>query len=237
MLLGLFWTVVALAQNQTDILIIGGGAGGTAAGIQAARMGAKVKIIEKTPWLGGMLTSAGVSAIDGNHEMPSGIWGEFRQKLRNHYGGAEALATGWVSHTLFEPSIGNKVLQEMADIPNLDIAFNAAYRKLQQDGEGWQVSFSQNGQTQNIKAKILIDATEIGELLPLVGADFRVGMDARSDTGEDEAPMKANQIVQDLTYTVILEDVSKSADSESYPNIDTLSSGSAGHIEENAPKP
>ena len=81
-------------QNQVDVLIIGGGAGGTSAGIQAARMGVKVQILEATPWLGGMLTSAGVSAIDGNHEMPSGIWGEFRQKLRGHYGGAEALATG-----------------------------------------------------------------------------------------------------------------------------------------------
>jgi len=70
-------------QNQADIVIISGGAGGTSAGIQAARMGAKVQIIEATPWLGGMLTSAGVSAIDGKPEMTSGIWGEFRLTLRD----------------------------------------------------------------------------------------------------------------------------------------------------------
>jgi len=118
-----------------DILLIGGGAGGTSAGIQAARMGARVQIIESTSWLGGMLTSAGVSAIDGNHNLPSGIWGEFRQRLRDHYGGAEALATGWVSNTLFEPSIGNKILKDMANIPNLDVAYNAVYINVLKDGE------------------------------------------------------------------------------------------------------
>lgn len=202
----LLWMSKGGAQNQNDIVIIGGGAGGTSAGIQAARMGAKVQIIEKTQWLGGMLTSAGVSAIDGNHELPSGIWGEFRQKLREHYGGAEALATGWVSHTLFEPSIGNKVLQEMTDIPNLNITFNAIYTRIEKVGNGWSVSYEQKGKEYTTKAKILIDATEIGELLPLVGADFRLGMDAKSDTGEKEAAAIANQIVQDLTYVLILED-------------------------------
>lgn len=219
-LISLLLTTICTSQNQVDVLIIGGGAGGTSAGIQAARMGAKVQIIEATPWLGGMLTSAGVSAIDGNHEMPSGIWGEFRQKLRDHYGGAEALATGWVSHTLFEPSVGNKILQEMADIPNLDIAFNSLYTDVkkatepnsEKDEEGWQVTYIQNKKTYTTTAKILIDATEIGELLPLVDADFRIGMDAKSDTGEKESPETANSIVQDMTYVLILKDISRDPD-------------------------
>ena len=63
---------------KTDVLIIGGGASGTTAGIQSARQGVKTIITEESSWLGGMLTSAGVSAIDGNHKMPGGLWGEFR---------------------------------------------------------------------------------------------------------------------------------------------------------------
>lgn len=198
---------LVIAQNEVDVLIIGGGAGGTSAGIQAARMGIDVQIIEATPWLGGMLTAAGVSAIDGNHGMPSGIWGEFRQKLRTHYGGAKALATGWVSHTLFEPSIGNKLLQEMADIPNLEITQGATYSKVRKAGAGWLVTYQYQGRSYTTKSTLLIDATETGELLPLVGADFRLGMDSKSDTGEKEAPERANSIVQDLTYVLILEDV------------------------------
>ena len=52
--------------RDVDILIIGGGASGTMAGIQAARLGSSTLIVEETPWLGGMLTSAGVSAISWN---------------------------------------------------------------------------------------------------------------------------------------------------------------------------
>ncbi|MEL6976833.1 MAG: FAD-dependent oxidoreductase, partial [Bacteroidota bacterium] len=57
------------------------------------------------------------------------------------------------------------------------------------------------------QASVLVDATETGELLPLVGADFRLGMDSKKDTGEKEAPEKSNTIVQDLTYVAILKDV------------------------------
>jgi FAD-dependent oxidoreductase family protein len=199
----------AQPQKKVDVLIIGGGAGGTSAGIQAARMGVKVQILESTPWLGGMLTSAGVSAIDGNHEMPSGIWGEFRQNLYDHYGGPKALATGWVSHTLFEPSVGNKILQKMANIPNLEISFNSTYGEIKKDGWGWLVSYHQKNVLHTVKAKILVDATEIGELLPKVGAEYRLGMDSKKETSEEEAPEIANKIVQDLTYVLILKDVGK----------------------------
>ncbi|MBD3288840.1 FAD-dependent oxidoreductase, partial [candidate division KSB1 bacterium] len=53
--------------QETEVLIAGGGTSGFCAAIQAARSGARVILVEETPWLGGMLTSAGVSAIDGNH--------------------------------------------------------------------------------------------------------------------------------------------------------------------------
>ena len=104
-----------LKQSPSKTLIIvGAGTGGTAAAIQAARMGVKVHLLSENPWLGGMLTAAGVSAIDGNHQLPSGLWGEFRTKLYQHYGGPEAVATGWVSNTHFEPKVGDSILKSMA---------------------------------------------------------------------------------------------------------------------------
>ncbi|MFN9560991.1 MAG: FAD-dependent oxidoreductase, partial [Dolichospermum sp.] len=50
----------------TDVLVVGGGTGGTVAAIQAARKGVKTILVSEFAWLGGMLTSAGVSAPDGN---------------------------------------------------------------------------------------------------------------------------------------------------------------------------
>ena len=72
---------------RTDVFIAGAGTSGVAAGIQAARMGASTVIASENEWLGGMLTSAGVSAVDGNYNLPGGIWGEFKNALVNHYGG------------------------------------------------------------------------------------------------------------------------------------------------------
>ena len=85
----LFLLTTNLFAQTYDVCIIGGGASGVTAGIQAARMGAKTIIVEESTWLGGMLTSAGVAATDGNHELPSGLWAEFHQKLATYYGGAK----------------------------------------------------------------------------------------------------------------------------------------------------
>jgi len=79
--------------KQTDVLVIGGTTSGISAGLQSARLNVPTLIVEETPWLGGMMTAAGVSATDGNHRLNSGIWNEFRDKLRNHYGGEAALST------------------------------------------------------------------------------------------------------------------------------------------------
>src|SRR5512143_2334176 len=104
----------APAVLDADVLVVGGGTGGTAAAIQSARLGARTIVAEPTPWLGGMLSAAGVSATDGNHRLPSGIWREFRQRIYAHYGGPDAVATGWVSNTHFEPHVADRVFKEMA---------------------------------------------------------------------------------------------------------------------------
>ena len=61
--------------------------------LESSRNGAKTLLIEETNWLGGMLTSAGVSAVDGNYKLPSGFWGEFKDSLVSHYGSLDALKT------------------------------------------------------------------------------------------------------------------------------------------------
>ncbi|CDN11851.1 Putative secreted protein [Richelia intracellularis] len=64
-----------------DVLVVGGGVGGTAVAIQAARKGARTILVSEYPWLGGMLTSAGVTAPDGNElvAFQTGLWGAFLQ--------------------------------------------------------------------------------------------------------------------------------------------------------------
>lgn len=192
---------------DVDVLVVGGGASGVTSAIQASRMGVRVLVIEETEWLGGMLTSAGVSAIDGNHQLPSGLWGEFRSHLYEYYGGPAAVETGWVSNTLFEPSVGNKILKDMLAAEKLaTVWYKAKCLTVKKEVSGWKVVVERNRQKYEVNAKIIIDATELGDLLPLVGANYKIGMDSRYDTKEIYAPEHANDIIQDLTYVAILKD-------------------------------
>ena len=110
--------------SEYDVVIVGGGTSGVAAGLQSARLGARTLIVEEFDWLGGMLTSAGVSATDGNYVLRGGIWDEFRTELEHHYGGPDSLCTGWVSKTMFEPSVGDSLFKCMvAREPNLKVCY------------------------------------------------------------------------------------------------------------------
>ena len=190
-----------------DLLIVGGGASGTAAGITAARMRSRVLLAEETPWLGGMLTAAGVSAVDGNHRLQGGFFGEFCDSLAARYGGPDSLRTGWVSNVLFEPSVGNAILQRIAaKQKTLKIRFGTRLLALAEEPGGWRATLVQGRDTLTVRAKVLIDATELGDVAALAGVGYDIGMDARAESGEAIAPEAANDIVQDLTYVAILQE-------------------------------
>jgi len=202
-------------NRQTSVLVIGGTTGGTSAGIQSARMNVPTIIVEETPWLGGMITAAGVSATDGNHELYSGIWEEFRTKLRAHYGGAAALATGWVSYTQFEPHIGDQIFKTMAGAEKqLSVIYGYHVTEILKKGKQVAGAIFENENRDRLKilAKVVIDATDLGDGLAMAGAAYDLGMEARTVTGEKCAPEKANDIIQDLTWAAILKDYGKGAD-------------------------
>ena len=201
--------------RQTSVLVIGGTTGGTSAGIQSARMQVPTIIVEETPWLGGMITAAGVSATDGNHELYSGIWEEFRTQLRAHYGGAAALATGWVSYTQFEPHVGDQIFKTMAGAEKqLSVIYGYHLTGILKKGKQVTGAIFENEKGEHLKilAEVVIDATDLGDGLSMAGAAYDLGMEARSVTGEACAPEKSNGIIQDLTWAAILKDYGNGAD-------------------------
>ena len=206
--------------NEYDVIIVGGGAGGTSAAIQSARNGAKTLLIEKTNWLGGMLTSAGVSAIDGNYNLPSGFWGEFKDSLVSHYGDLESLKTGWVSNVLFEPKVGNEILKSIAkNEKNLKILFSSSVTSIFQPKDDYY-NFIVNSSKGHFSSKVLIDATELGDILPMINEDYDIGMDNIEMYDEDIAPKLKNDIIQDLTYVMVLKNYNKNVKIEKPKNYD-----------------
>jgi len=208
--------MVAQDTLRTEILVVGGGVGGTAAGIQAARLGRQVIITEETTWLGGMLTAAGVSAVDGNHNLPSGLWAEFRSALYSKYGGEKKVSTGWVSNTLFEPHVGDSIFKSMAArLPSLKVLYRQLPVAAIREGntiKGVIVRNRENNRTTYILARQVIDATELGDILEMAKVPFDIGMEANSITGENIPVAETNNIIQDLTYVAILKNYGARAD-------------------------
>jgi len=204
--------------SSYDIIIVGGGTSGVVSAIQSSRMGSKTLLIEESNWLGGMITSAGVSAMDGNYKMPSGFLKEFRDSLVSHYGNLDSLKTGWVSNLMFEPSVGNKILKEIAQSEkNLTIMYETTIHKVVKD-EKFKIKINQNDITYS--STILIDATELGDLIPKLNLPYFIGMDSRKKFKEDIAPEFSNNIIQDLTYVMILKDFKKNMTIEKPKNYD-----------------
>ncbi len=199
--------LTACGGETYDVVVIGGGVSGTTAGIRAARLGAQTLIVEQGPWLGGMLTSAGVSATDGNYRLRGGMWGELRDSLEAHYGGAQSLKTGWVSNLLFEPSVGARIFRAMADNEEaLTVKFETRATSIERTDEGWTLTLEGAEGRQTVECKVLIDGTELGDVAAQLGVKYDIGMESRNVTGEDIAPEEANGIIQDLTMVMILKD-------------------------------
>ena len=214
----LLLVIEAQAQTsyKTDVLVIGASASGIAAGIQSARMGVRTIIAEPTTWLGGMITAAGVCAFDGNHSMPSGLFGEFREALHKVYGGASKVSTGWVSNTLFEPHVGDSIFKSMVLhtkglTVNYQFQFVSAIKNNNAIIGAIFVHLPTN-QKVTIYAKQVIDATELGDVLANAGVPYSLGMEASAVTGEDVHVSETNDIVQDITYVAILKDYGKGLD-------------------------
>lgn len=189
------------------VIVIGGGASGVTAGVQAARGGVNTLIIEETSWLGGMLTSAGVSCIDGNYKLPSGLFGEFRDSLAIRYGGLDSLKTGWVSHVNFEPNIGAEIFQNMVNAESLVCSiFEREVVSVVKRDNLWEVEVIYGDEISIYRAEVLIDATELGDIAAYLGVSYDIGMDSRSESKESIAPEIGNDIIQDLTYVVTLKD-------------------------------
>ena len=214
----LFPMLVSAQRNgriiETDVLVIGGGVGGTAAAIQSARMGVKTILAEETNMLGGMLTAAGVSCTDGNDQFPSGIWEEFRQALYKHYG-RNKLNSGWVSNTCFEPHVGDSIFKAWAaKEKNLQVFFGYELETVQKDDNkvtGATFRNKNNTEAVRIKAKLVIDGTELGDVFAAAGAAYDLGIDDSLMSNEKEARQK-NNIIQDMTWAAVLKDYDPGAD-------------------------
>ena len=216
-----------MKRLETDVAIIGGGLGGVAAALAALSGGARVVLSEATDWLGGQLTSQGVSAPD-EHPLIEQFGGTvrynaLRARVRQHYcdfyGAPRTMpdglplnpGNGWVSRLCFEPRVGVAVIGAMLE-PYIDSGqLRVLYEHTPvaaevKDGRVKRVTLQSSDGGLEVIATYFLEATDLGNLLPLCGAPFVTGAEAQSDTNELHAPaVAAPDELQAMTYGFAVE--------------------------------
>ncbi len=214
-------------DEPCEILIAGGGTGGVAAALAAARAGRRVVLLEETDWLGGQMTSQGVSALD-EHEHIEAFGGtasyyRFREMLRDHYRARAETEAGrpdfnpgdcWVTRLAFEPAVAVGVIERMLQ-PHVAAGRLVIHRRTKvvaATTEGDRVTAVvarglDDDRLVRFHPELVIDATELGDLLPLCGAEHVVGAETIDQTGERQAQPKEPKphCVQSFTYTFACE--------------------------------
>ncbi len=205
--------MINVTEMHTDILVVGGGLGGVAAALGACRAGRSVIMTEEFDWIGGQLTSQAVPSDEHTWVEQFGITRSYRKLregirryYRDHYPlteGARAWGdlnpgSGWVSRICAEPRVSLAVMEAMLapyrGAGKLKVL--QPYRPVAADVDGdtvrsVTVRHRDTGREITISAAYILDATELGDLLPMTRTEYVKGFEAQSDTGEPSAPPQA----------------------------------------------
>src|SRR5690606_33484572 len=197
-----------------DVVIVGGGLGGCAAAFAALRNNLTVILTEETDWVGGQLTSQGVPPDEHSWIESHGatqLYRDFRKAIRDYYrrnypltGEAKSRENlnpgdGSVSRLCHEPKVALRVLEDMMApyVSSRKLLVLLEHKIQHAEVNGNKVSSlmarnSRNLQKVKLTAPYFVDATELGDLLPLTGTEYVTGAEAKGDTNELHAPEVAD---------------------------------------------
>ena len=201
-------------ELAADLVIVGGGLGGCAAALAAARNGLRVTLTEETDWIGGQLTAQAVPPDENPWIESFGgtrSYLNLRQRIRDYYLRnfpltAEARArpflnpgNGWVSRLCHEPRVSVAVLYELFNplISGGKVTLLTRHRLVDAFStsdlvDAVSVRSLDSGHERFLRAPYFVDATELGDLLPLAKAEYVTGAESQKETGEPHAPAEAD---------------------------------------------
>ncbi|MDQ8172986.1 MAG: FAD-dependent oxidoreductase [Gemmatimonadota bacterium] len=216
------------ADVRADLVIIGGGLGGCAAALAAANRGLRVIMTEETDWIGGQLTQQGVPPDENAWIETIGGTRRYlalRTGIREHYRRHAPLTeraranarlnpgSCWVSRLGAEPTVALAVLHEQLApyVANGQLTILRRHRAVAADVHRDRVQAVHlhdrpNDRRLTVHAPYFLDATELGDLLPLTGTEYVTGAESRAQTGEPhakDAPEPDN--VQSFTMCFAME--------------------------------
>ena len=172
--------VAAFAARETcDVLVVGGGAAGIAAALQAGRAGASTVLVERGAQVGGNMTTGGVSfpglfhaggrqIIDGcayeiltNAAALSGIpLPDFSVQVDRH----------WKHQIHVNAPVYVAVAEEALTRAGVELRYHSAPANVKRGDGVWECVVCADGVSSRIAAKVLVDCTGDGTLSAMAGA-------------------------------------------------------------------
>lgn len=220
-------------EHPFDLIVAGGGLAGLCAAIAAARKGINTAIIQDRPVFGGNSSSeirvvpygcshgsAWTNETGISHEMI------LEDRATNH----EHLFDHGMTNSLYDMVLEEYVRRE----PNITTFMNTSVRGVESEplssaepsaqptlnglgrlgGEPRRILALYASQLASEReyifhARQFIDATGDGTVGNLAGADFRYGREARSEFGENLAPVKSDDVTMGSTITMRARDIGR----------------------------
>jgi len=208
---------------RADLVIVGGGTGGCAAALAACSRGLNVIMTEESAWIGGQFTAQAVPPDENKWIETIGgtrSYLQLRSAVRDHYRADPRLlararsnprlnpGNGWVSRVCAEPRVWLTAIEALlapyfasgqlrvlrqtrAVAADVDRDVVRAVRVRQADGSELL-----------LEAPYVVDATELGELSAMCGAELVMGAESRTMTGEPHALDEAQPDNQQ-SFTVV----------------------------------
>lgn len=217
-----------MKQLSIPILIVGGGMGGVAAALAAARMGKRVIMTEETTWVGGQFTSQGVPPDEHKwieHTGCTQSYRELRTRIRDYYRNNYPMlpasrvepalnpGMGFVSPLCCEPRVVVNVMLDMLApfraSGHVQIYYEMVPTAVERAGNDVKsVTFKhRDGAQTRIAAEYVLDATELGDLLELGNIEHVVGSESKAQTGEPHALDEPNPLDQQSITTCFAIDM------------------------------
>jgi hypothetical protein len=181
------------ATTSVPLLVWGGGSGGVAAALQAARSGVQTLLLTPGHWLGGMISAAGVCAPDGNELTPwqTGLWGALLRAVA--VAEPSGLDHNWVSCFGFRPATAEAVLRGwVARAPNLQWWPGCELLAVEhRDDRVHSITIERAGSPWTVLPQLVIDGSDLGDLLAHGAGDFRLGWESQETWNEPSAPSQS----------------------------------------------
>lgn len=193
--------------READVVVVGGGPGGVGAALGAARNGADTVLVERYGHLGGMATGGlvtiipNLSDVNGKRQI-GGICREWIDRLEKrdaasspkieHLGSRDKEIVSYymnraffytqggmvIDSALIDAEILKYTLNEMVEEAKVKVYLHSwGTESVVEDGKVKGVIFESKSGRQAILAKVVIDSTGDGDLLPSAGATFDLKID------------------------------------------------------------